>query len=101
MAQVRNGDLRISGRLKAGNIAMGTASITPVANTPTSVAVTGFSLTGAGTTVGLCTSVTSLPNTDVLESSISSVSATGITVWTYRDNTTVTKVGWLVFRKRT
>lgn len=101
MAQIRNGDLRISGRLKAGNIAMGTVSITPVANTPTSTTVSGLSLTGTGTVVGLCTSVTSLPNTDVLESSVSSVSSTGMTVWTYRDNTTVTKVGWLMFRKRT
>lgn len=101
MAQIRNGDLRISGRIKAGNIAMGLVNITPVANTPTSAAVSGLSLKGTGTVVGLCTSVTSLPNTDVLESSISSVSATGMTVWTYRDNTTGTKIGWLMFRKRT
>jgi hypothetical protein len=101
MAQIRNGDLRISGRLKAGNIAVGLVTITPVANTPTSVAVSVPSLKGTGTVVGLCTSVTSLPNTDVLESSISSVSATGMTVWTYRDNTTATKIGWLMWRKRT
>lgn len=100
MATIRNGDLRISGRLKAGNIASGLVSITPVANTPTSAAVSGLSLTGSGTIVGLCTSVTSLPNTDVLESSISSPTASGMTVWTYRDNTTVTKVGWLMFRNR-
>jgi hypothetical protein len=100
MAQIRNGDLRISGRIKAGNIAMGLVTITPVANTPTSVAVSGLSLKGTGTVVGLCSSVTSLPNTDVLESSVSSVSASGMTVWTYRDNTTGTKIGWLMFRKR-
>lgn len=101
MAQVRNGDLRISGRMKAGNIALGLATITPVANTPTSVAVSVPALKGTGTVVGLCTSVTSLPNTDVLESSISSPTSTGMTVWTYRDNTTVTKIGWLMWRKRT
>lgn len=101
MAQIRNGDLRISGRVKAGNIASGLVTITPVANTPTSAAVSGLSLTGSGTIVGLCTSVTSLPNTDVLESTVSSISATGMTVWTYRDNTTGTKIGWLMWRKRT
>lgn len=101
MAVVKNSDLRIGGRLKAGNIAQGYVTITPVANTPTSAAVSGLSLAGTGAVVGLCASVTSLPNTDVLESSVSSVSATGMTVWTYRDNTTATKIGWLMWRKRT
>ena len=82
MATVRNGDLRVSGRIKAGNIAVGLVTITPVANTPTSVAVVVPSLKGTGTVTGQCSSVTSLPNTDVLESSISSLSATGMTVWT-------------------
>lgn len=101
MAVIKNHDLRIGGRLKAGNIAMGLVTITPVANTPTSATVSGLSLAGTGAVIGLCTSVTSLPNTDVLESSISSPTSTGMTVWTYRDNTTDTKVGWLMFRKRT
>ncbi|MFG2022681.1 hypothetical protein [Streptomyces sp. NPDC048825] len=101
MAQVRNGDLRISGRLKAGNIAQGYVTITPVANTPTSATVSGLSLAGTGAVIGLCASVTSLPNTDVLESSVSGLSSTGMTVWTYRDNTTDTKVAWLMWRKRT
>lgn len=101
MAVVKNHDLRIGGRLKAGNIAQGYVTITPVANTPTSATVSGLSLAGTGTVVGLCASVTSLPNTDVLESSISSPTSTGMTVWTYRDNTTATKVAWFMWRKRT
>lgn len=101
MTQIRNGDLRISGRLKAGNVAQGYVTITPTANTPTSVAVSGLNLQGAGSVVALCASVTSLPNTDVLESSISSPTSTGMTVWTYRDNTESTKVAWFMWRKRT
>lgn len=100
MAVVKNSDFRVSGQVKAGNIASGIASITPVANTPTSVAVTGLSLKGTGTVVALATAVTSLPGTEVQETSMSSPSATGITLWIYRTNTTVTKVGWFMFRKR-
>jgi hypothetical protein len=100
MAEVRNHDLRISGRLKAGNIEMGQVEITPVANTPTSTTVSGLSLAGTGDVIGLCTTQTSVPGSEVHESSVSSVAATGMTVWIYRTNTTATKIGWLMFRKR-
>src|SRR3546814_2056398 len=53
MAEVRNNDLRISGGLRAGNWEHGRVTITPVANTPTSTTVSGLSLKGAGTVVGL------------------------------------------------
>ena len=100
MAEVRNGDLRISGRLKAGNIANGQVSITPVANTPTSTTISGLSLKGTGQVVGLCTTQSSAPGTVAHESSISGVSPSGMTVWIYRTNTVQTEIGWLMWRKR-
>jgi hypothetical protein len=100
MADVRNHDLRISGRIKAGNIANGQVKITPVANTPTSVAISGLRLKGAGQVIGLCTTQTSVPGTSVHETSVSSVSSTGMTLWIYRTNTEPTEVGWLMWRKR-
>lgn len=101
MAEVRNSDLRISGGLKAGNWRYGRVSITPVANTPTSTTVSGLSLEGAGDVVGLCTSVTSVPGSDVHETSVSSVSSTGMTIWIYRDNTVSTAIDWMMWRNRT
>lgn len=101
MAEVRNHDLRISGGLKAGNWRFGRVTITPVANTPTSTTVSGLSLQGAGDVLGFCTSVTSVPGTGVLETSVSSVSSTGMTVWIYRTNTTGTDVEWMMWRNRT
>jgi hypothetical protein len=101
MVEVRNHDLRISGRLKAGNIAQGTETITPVANTPTSVTISGLDLQGTGTITGLCTPVTSVPGTTVLETAVSSVSSSGMDLYIYRTNTTATKVGWFMIRQRT
>jgi len=100
MAEVRNHDLRISGRLKAGNIAMGQVKITPVANAPTSVAVSGLNLKGAGQVIGLCTTQTSVPGKAVHEASVSAVTHTGMTVWIFRTDTVPTELGWLMFRKR-
>jgi len=101
MAEVRNSDLRISGGLRAGNWEQGRVDITPVANTPTSVAVSGLSLTGAGDIVGLCTSVTSVPGTAVVETSVTSVASTGMTVVIYRTNTVTTAIDWMMWRNRT
>lgn len=100
MAQVRNSDLRISGRIKAGNITSGIATITPVANTPTSLAITGLSLKGTGTITALCTGVSSVPGSEVVEVSTNNITSAGMNVWIYRTNTTSTKVGWLMWRKR-
>lgn len=100
MAVVKNHDLRITGRLKVGNIKNGLTTVTPVANTPTSVAVSGLSLTGAGTIVGLVTATTSVPGTEVLEASVSGITASGMNVWVYRTNTTPTGMAWFMLRKR-
>lgn len=101
MAEVRNSDLRISGGIRAGNWKFGRVTITPVANTPTSTSVSGLSLKGTGTVVGLVTSVTSVPGTSVQETSISSVSESGMTVWIYRTNTVATDIEWMMWRNRT
>lgn len=100
MADIRPGNLRISGRLKIGNAATGSVNITPVANTPTSATVSGLALAGAGTIVGLCTGAHAVPGSEVQETSVSSVSASGMTVWVYRSNTTVTQIDWLMWRNR-
>jgi hypothetical protein len=96
--------LRISGALAAGNFAQGMVTITPVANTPTSMAITGLNLAGTGTVHAWTTPNTAfpgpLPGGRVLETSVSDVSATGLTVWLYRTNTTATPVRWLAARNR-
>lgn len=100
MADIRAGDLRITGGIRAGNWRFGKVVITPVANTPTSTTVSGFTLAGTGTVHGYCTTVSSVPGTDVQETTVTSVAATGMTVWIFRDNTTVTEVDWMMWRKR-
>lgn len=100
MTDIRAGDLRISGGIRAGNWKFGNVSITPVANTPTSTTVSGLSLKGAGTIVGLCTPVTTLPGSEVWEACVNSVASTGMTIWLYRTNTSVTYVNWMMWRNR-
>lgn len=79
--------------LPVGNIAAGSVSITPVANTPTSGAVT-FGKTLPGTVRMWCTAETLAPGT-VLETSVTAVTSTGANVWIYRTNTTATNVRWI------
>lgn len=93
-------DLRISGALTAGNIETGRDEITPVASTPTSVAVTGLNLQGAGTICVFTTPHTSAPGTRVIETSFSSPSATGFTMWIYRTTDFPTLIHWVAARKR-
>lgn len=100
MADIRAGDLRISGGIRAGNWKFGNVSITPVANTPTSTTVSGLSLKGTGTVVGLVTNVTTSPGPVVQESTVSSVSLSGMTIWLYRTDTNATFVNWMMWRKR-
>lgn len=101
MAVVKNHDLRISGSLKVGNIKSGLATITPVANTPTSTTVTGLSLAGTGEVVGLVQPTTSVPGSEVIEGTVSATLSTGLTLWIYRTNTTPTGMAWFLLRKRT
>lgn len=100
MAVVKNHDLRITGSLKVGNIKNGLATVTPVANTPTSVTVSLLSLTGTGALVGLVTGTTSAPGSVVHECSVSNVTSSGMTLWIYRTNTVATGMAWFMFRRR-
>lgn len=88
--QVPEGACYVVGQVLS-NIAATSVIITPVANTPTSAAVTwGRALPGnVHVTV---TAETSVPGSTVLEVSANQITPTGCTVWIYRTNTTATTV---------
>lgn len=89
-------NMDILGVLTSANLAWGQVSITPsAANTPTSVAVTGLNLKGT-TFLGYAVATTAAPGSNVTGSSATSVTSTGLTVWTTRTNTNTTFVNWLV-----
>lgn len=88
--------MNVGGLLNAGNFAFGTVNITPTAaNTPTSVNVSGFGLAGTTFTAQV-TPVTSVPGTTVLGVGAVNPSATDLTIWLTRANTTSTGVHWMV-----
>lgn len=87
-------DLKTDGNLYAGSRAFGAVTITPsAANTPTSIAVTGLSLTGANPR-GYATAFTSVPGTQVTGVSVNNITTSGMNVWLTRTNTTATIVNW-------
>lgn len=90
----KDGNTSVEGLLNAKSIVTGSVSITPVANTPTSVNVTGLNLPG---TVhrAFVTAQSAAPGT-VMECSATSVTATGLTIWVNRTNTTNTNLWYLV-----
>lgn len=93
------GRLQVLGRAALGNVAAGIETLTPVANTPTSVAVTGLSIddnAGADTLVCLVTPHTSVPGSQVQGVGHSSLSTSGVTLWIYRTNNTPTTLSWLI-----
>jgi hypothetical protein len=93
----------IAGVLDPRNFAWGKATITPVANTPTSVTITGLR-TGnvrGKTFFAYATPATSVPGTQVTGVGVSAVSSTSLTLWLTRTNTTATSVYWLVLGSRT
>ncbi|WP_405613305.1 hypothetical protein [Streptomyces sp. NBC_00076] len=82
------------GVLRTPNIVTGTATIHPAANTPTSVTVSGLSV--AGTTFrAFVTASSSVPGS-VVECTASNVTASGLTIWVNRTNTTTTGVWYLI-----
>lgn len=86
----------VSGLFTAGSLAFGTVNITPsAANTPTSVNVSGFFVAGT-TFTAQATPVTSVPGTTVLGVGAVNPSATDLTLWLTRANTTSTGVNWMV-----
>lgn len=89
-------NMDILGVLTSSNIAYGQVTINPsAANTPTSVNVTGLSMKGS-TFLGYASAATTVPGSQVTGVGATSPSASGLTVWATRTNTTATLVNWLV-----
>lgn len=88
------GSLLVLGRVSSDNPSrvVGSVSITPTANTPSSQTMTYPSLGGSGTITAQTTANTAFPGSVVLETSVSTVGATSTIVWIYRTNTTTTTV---------
>lgn len=75
---------------------VGVVTITPVANTPTSLAVV-FPVPLVGTSFACqVTPNTSVPGSTVLTVSYTGLSATGVTLWIYRTGTTPTQLSYRV-----
>jgi len=86
---------RLNGRQYAGGqMQAGKVTITPVANTNTSLAVT-FPTPFASAPKVVVTPITSQPFTEVKGFSVSSVTTTGFTLWVQRSNATPTEVSWM------
>ncbi|MER6092460.1 hypothetical protein [Streptomyces bluensis] len=90
----QDGNTTVEGLLTARNIVTGSVTITPVANTPTSVNVTGLNLPGTVHRAFL-TAQSQVPGT-VVECSATNVTSTGLTVWVNRTNNTSTNIWYLV-----
>ncbi|MEU2558432.1 hypothetical protein ABZ626_03655 [Streptomyces longispororuber] len=84
----------VNGVLAAPNIATGVVSITPTPNVATSITVSGLDVAG-NVHRAFVTAVSTAPGT-IAECSVSNVSATGLTVWVNRSNSTVTNVAYLI-----
>jgi hypothetical protein len=72
----------------------GAVLITPVANTPTSATITGLTTKG-DSFFAFSTPNTTVVGSQVMGTSVSSVTSTGLTLWIYRTNTTSTTVYWM------
>ncbi|MFJ8154802.1 hypothetical protein [Streptomyces sp. NPDC094468] len=89
-------NMDVSGVLTFANIAYGSVSITPSApNTPTSAVISGLGLQGSAFYAQVSAN-TSVPGTSVTGVSFNNLSASGLTVWLTRANTTTTGVNWMV-----
>jgi hypothetical protein len=98
------GNLATTGRMTAGNIASGSLTITPVANSTTGVAVTGLTVKTSAVTAAVgdvSVLVTASANADPFRSSscgsltFSGANLTGFTVNIFRTNTTATVMFYL------
>jgi len=77
-----------------GMMQAGLVDITPVANTPTSQAVT-FPAAFPSTPVVVASLSTHGPGSIVKEAAVSSVTTTGFLAWVYRTDTNVSTVSWV------
>lgn len=71
-------------------------TITPVANTPTAQVNTGYGVTGLAPFMGHATPDTSVIGSTVQGVAVSGVTATQLSVWVYRTNTTATGVHFAI-----
>jgi hypothetical protein len=74
----------------------GFATVTPVANTPTSVTLTGFGPLTGNNFYGFVTAQTTVIGSTVQGVAHTNVTASSITVWVYRTNTTNTNLDWMI-----
>lgn len=91
-------DVVVTGALEAGNMAAGVTSLTPVANKPTKVVVSGLNLQGTGPVRVIATAETSVPGSTFREVTTADHTPYGFSIWGYRTNTTATNIHWLALR---
>lgn len=87
--------IRAAGVLRADNVSVGMATITPVANKPTSITLTGGNIKGKNFHA-FVTPNTSVPGEKVVGVGVTAVSSSGLTIWVHRTNTTQTLVHWMI-----
>lgn len=87
--------VRAAGVFKSDNVSKGRSTVTPIANTPTSIVLNGGTLKGT-TFYGYATAETKVPGTTVTGVGVSDVSSTGMTIWVTRTNNTNTTVNWMI-----
>ncbi|MEU1015369.1 hypothetical protein [Streptomyces sp. NPDC005898] len=87
--------IRAAGVLRSDNVSMGTATVTPVANKPTSITLSGGNIKGKNFRA-FVTPVTSVPGKTVVGVGVTAVSSSGLTIWVHRTNTTPTLVHWMI-----
>lgn len=87
--------IRAAGVLRADNVSMGSATIIPVPDKPTSVTLTGGSIKGTHFRA-FVTPITSVPGQRVVGVGATAVSSAGLTIWVYRTNDTPTVVDWMI-----
>lgn len=94
-----NHDLNISGALTAGNIHSDQVRIEPVADSPTSVTVTGFELTGTGEISVQATAYSAVAGSTFEEVTYSQKSSTDLTLNVYRGTDTSTILFYFLIQK--
>lgn len=92
------GDATVTGAIEAGNIATGTTAVSPVANVPTAVTVTGLNLQGTGGVRVQVTAITAFPGSALREVTIRDPSPDGFTIWMLRTTTAAMNVQWIAIR---
>jgi hypothetical protein len=86
----------ITSRLVAGNRVVGKVNITPVANTPTFVDVTFPSALTGTNFYAVATAQSTVPGQTVQGVSVDNVTSTGVRLYVYRTNNTVTTIHYIV-----